>query len=158
MTEPIRQAYGDGKREQAVVAELKKHYSWDFYKTPPFYFMDYLVNKTTPKGYANYIGGLEIKWLNMPSTGETKFPYQKLQRMLLTEPLDDNPEAFNRICIRYTNAFLLIPAFLLRPITPKFMQTRADTNEWDHNILFTASTDFPQFLTPISIKETNTTN
>ena len=153
MTEPIRQVYGDGKREQAVVTELKKHYPWDFYKTPPFYFIDYLVNKTTPKGYANYIGGLEIKWLNMSCAGQTKFPYQKLQRMLLTEPLDDNPEAFNRICIRYTDAYLLIPAYLLRPIKPQYIQTRKDTNEWDHNIVFSA-TDYPQFLNPVSIKET----
>jgi len=154
MTEPIRQVYGDGKREQAVVDELKKHYPWDFYKTPPFYFIDYLVNKTTPKGYANYIGGLEIKWLNMSCAGQTKFPYQKLQRMLLTEPLDDNPEAFNRICIRYTDAYLLIPAYLLRSIKPQYIQTRKDTNEWDHNLVFSA-TDYPQFLTPTVITETN---
>lgn len=153
MTEPIRQVYGDNKREQHVTTELKKHYPWEFYKTPPFYFADFMVNKTTPKGYANYIRLLEIKWLNIPATAPTKFPYQKLQRLQLTEPLEDNPDAYNRICIRYTDSYLLIPARMLRAYKPVYMQTRADTNEHDHNIVFTAATDFKQFLKPVTIKD-----
>ncbi len=54
-------------------------------------------------GYANFIGGLEVKWLNKSINDEVKFPLQKLQKMWLTEPVDDEPQAFNRICIRYND-------------------------------------------------------
>ncbi len=70
------------------------------------------------------------------SSTEVKFPYQKLQRMWLTEPLDDNPDAYNRIVIRYTDALLVIPARLLRNIPPTYGLTRADTQEHDFNVHF----------------------
>jgi hypothetical protein len=151
--EPIRQVWQDGKREQLVADYLAKEYNWAFYPTPRYYFVDYLVNKLKPNGYANYIGGVEIKWMKSHAGSEVKFPYQKLQRMWLTEPLDDNPEAYNRIVIIYTDALLVIPARLLRSIPPVYGLTRADTQEHDFNIHFIATEDFPDYLEPIVIAE-----
>ena len=151
--EPIRQVWQDGKREQLVADYLAKEYNWAFYPTPRYYFVDYLVNKLKPNGYANYIGGVEIKWMKSHAGSEVKFPYQKLQRMWLTEPLDDNPEAYNRIVIRYTDALLVIPARLLRKIPPVYGLTRADTQEYDFNIHFIATEDFLEYLEPIVISE-----
>ena len=151
--EPIRQVWQDGKREQLVADYLAKEYNWAFYPTPRYYFVDYLVNKLKPNGYANYIGGVEIKWMKSHAGSEVKFPYQKLQRMWLTEPLDDNPEAYNRIVIRYTDALLVIPARLLRSIPPVYGLSRADTQEHDFNIHFIATEDFPDYLEPIVIAE-----
>ena len=151
--EPIRQVWQDGKREQLVADYLAKEYNWAFYPTPRYYFVDYLVNKLKPNGYAKYIGGVEIKWMKSHAGSEVKFPYQKLQRMWLTEPLDDNPEAYNRIVIRYTDALLVIPARLLRSIPPVYGLTRADTQEHDFNIHFIATEDFPDYLEPIVIAE-----
>ena len=151
--EPIRQVWQDGKREQLVADYLATANSWEFYKTPRYYFVDYLVNKLKPNGYANYIGGVEVKWMKSHSGTEVKFPYQKLQRMWLTEPLDDNPEAYNRIVIRYTDALLVIPARLLRNTPPVYGLTRADTQEYDFNIHFIATEDFADYLEPIVINE-----
>jgi len=77
-TEPIRQVWQDGKREQLVADYLADANSWEFYKTPRYYFVDYLVNKLKANGYANYIGGVEVKWMKSHSSTEVKFPYQKL--------------------------------------------------------------------------------
>jgi hypothetical protein len=153
MTEPIRQVWQDGKREQKVADYLSKEYNWEFYPTPRYYFVDYLVNKNKPNGYANYIGGLEVKWMNRPADSEVKFPFQKLQRMWMTEPLDDNPDAYNRIVVRYTDALLIIPANKLRSFEPVFGLTRADTMEYDFNIHFNATFHFPQYLKEIVIAE-----
>jgi len=152
-TEPIRQVWQDGKREQLVADYLATAYNWEFYKTPRYYFVDYLVNQLKPNGYANYIGGIEIKWMKSHSGTEVKFPYQKLQRMWLTEPLDDSPDAYNRIVIRYTDALLVIPAKILRSIPPIYGLTRADTQEHDFNVHFVASKYFAHYLEPVVINE-----
>lgn len=151
--EPIRQVWSDGKREQLVADHLAKELNWEFYKTPRYYFVDYLVNKLKPNGYANYIGGVEIKWMNSPSSSQVKFPFQKLQKMWMTEPVDDNPDSFNRICIRYTDGLLLMPSYVLKPFEPIFGLTRADTQEHDFNVHFVATIDFPQYLKPTVISE-----
>ena len=118
MTEPIRQVWQDGKREQKVADYLAREYNWEFYPTPRYYFVDYLVNKNKPNGYANYIGGLEIKWMNRPADSEVKFPFQKLQRMWMTEPLDDNPDAFNPIRVMGKHAGGIPQLLGLDPDTP----------------------------------------
>jgi hypothetical protein len=153
MVEPIRQVSGDGTREQKVAHYLSETYSWDLYSTPKYYFIDFLVNKNHGNGYANYIGGLEVKWMKRPVNSEVKFPYQKLQQIWLTEPTTDRPDAFNRICIRYTDALLLIPAHVLRCLDPIFGLTRSDTNEHDFNVHFNAAVDFPDYILPVVIDE-----
>ena len=146
MTEPIRQVYGDGRKEKLVADWLAANFRWELYPTPKFYFMDFLVNQVKDGGYANYIGGLEIKWVNRSINNELKFPFQKLQKMWLTEPVDDDPKAFNRICIRYTDGILLAPASAFRLGRPTYGLTRADTNEYDYNVLFTAAIDLPRYV------------
>jgi hypothetical protein len=86
------------------------------------------------------------KWLNRPMNAEVKFPFQKLQKMWLTEPIDDNPQAFNRICIRYNDAILLAPASAFRAAKPTWGLTRADTNEHDFNVHFIASVHLPEYI------------
>ena len=149
MTEPIRHRSGDNSRERQVAEYLEFALNWKCYPTPKFYFVDYLVNQEKPGGYANYIGSLEIKWMNRPADSIVKFPYQKLLQIWNTEPLSDDPQAFNRICIRYTDSILLIPAKALRGHKPIYGITRSDTNEHDFNIHFNASEEFPNYLKPI---------
>jgi len=146
MTEPIRQVYGDGRKEKLVADWLATNFRWELYPTPRFYFMDFLVNQVKDGGYANYIGGLEIKWVNRSINDELKFPFQKLQKMWLTEPVDDDPQAFNRICIRYNDGLLLAPASAFRHGRPLYGLTRADTNEYDFNVCFTAAIDLPRYV------------
>lgn len=146
MTEPIRQMYGDGKKEALVGNWLEQNFNWKCYPTPKYYFVDFLVNQLKDNGYANFIGGLEIKWFNRSVNAEVKFPFQKLQKMWLTEPIDDNPQAFNRICIRYTDAILLAPASAFRAAKPNWGLTRADTNEHDFNVHFIASVHLPEYI------------
>jgi hypothetical protein len=146
MTEPIRQVYGDGRKEKLVADWLATNFRWELYPTPRFYFMDFLVNQVKDGGYANYIGGLEIKWVNRSINDELKFPFQKLQKMWLTEPVDDDPQAFNRICIRYNDGLLLAPASAFRHGRPIYGLTRADTNEYDFNVCFTAAVDLPRYV------------
>ena len=85
MTEPIRQVYGDGRKEKLVADWLATNFRWELYPTPKFYFMDFLVNQVKDGGYANYIGGLEIKWVNRSINDEVKFPFQKLQPVVAEE-------------------------------------------------------------------------
>jgi hypothetical protein len=146
MTEPIRQAYGDGKREAVVARWVESNFNWQCYATPKYYFVDFLVNQKKDNGYANFIGSLEVKWLNRPMNAEVKFPFQKLQKMWLTEPIDDDPQAFNRILIRYTDGILLAPAGAFRAAKPVWGLTRADTNEFDFNINFIASVHLPEYI------------
>ena len=146
MTEPIRQVYGDYRKEKLVADWLAANFRWELYPTPKFYFMDFLVNQVKDGGYANYIGGLEIKWVNRSINDELKFPFQKLQKMWLTEPIDDDRQAFNRICIRYNDGLLLAPASEFRHGKPVYGLTRADTNEYDFNVCFTAAIDLPRYV------------
>lgn len=153
MVEPIRQVFVDSTREKIVANYLSKKYNWEFYPTPKYYFIDFLVNQNQPNGYANYIGGLEVKWMRSPANSEVKFPFQKLQQIWLTEPVNDRPDSYNRIAIRYTDSLLLMPAKVLKRFDPIFGLTRADTNEHDFNIHFNATQDFPEYLLPIVINE-----
>lgn len=153
MTEPIRHRFIDSTRERLVAEVLSNKFNWEFYPTPRYYFMDYLVNQNQANGYANFIGGLEIKWMRGPADSEVKFPYQKLQQMWLSEPANDRPDSYNRIVIRYTNGLLLAPAKVFKRFDPIFGLTRADTNEHDFNIHFNAKQDLPEYLLPIVINE-----
>jgi len=88
--EPIRQVWGDDKRATAVVTALNElEPSWLFYPTPPFFFTDYHMTKVRPNGRENYIGDLEVKWLKVNSSVTIKFPYQKLQRMIICPPYNE---------------------------------------------------------------------
>lgn len=152
MTTPIWQNSNDSSNERKVADKLAELLGWKFYTTPRFHWCDYHVNQTSKGGYENYIGDIEIKWMGIPSTEEVRFPLEKLQKLWMTEPMYDNPEAYNRVCIRYTDGLLLIPAKRLRMIEPQLSLTRADTGEMDFNVHFTAATDFPKNMMGIIVK------
>jgi hypothetical protein len=131
MAEPIRQVGGDGVRENLIAQALAELYKgWKFYSTPRFYFTDYHVTRVSEGGRENYLGDLEVKWLNIPSTTTAIFPFNKLQQMLIAPPYVDNYETYHRICFRFTDGLLLIPAQQLAHLMPEFY-TRKDTQERD---------------------------
>lgn len=134
--EPIRQVWGDERRSTKVTETINEIYSdWVFYSTPPFFFTDYHVQRRRANGRENYIGDLEIKWLNQPASMAAKFPFQKLQKIIIAPPYNDNAQ--HRICFRYNDGLLLIPAIILGSIMPEFT-TRHDTGERDLNVIFKA--------------------
>ena len=157
MTEPIRQVFGDGRREQLVSDKLCSLLGWVSFKTPPYFPVDFMLNalkdKDKPEGYASFAGSLEIKWMNGYSVIVVKFPYQKLMKIWAMEPMiTDNPNAYNRICIRYTDGLLLIPAKKLRTLEPVYELTRADTGEHDFNVHIKAS-DYPDNFMKVIVNE-----
>jgi hypothetical protein len=138
--EPIRRVWGDDHRSNEVVGALNEMYQDHlFYPTPPFYFTDYHITKVRPNGRENYVGDLEVKWLRTDSSYQVSFPFQKLAKMLIAPPYSEDPNIYHRICFRFSDGLLLIPAFELRPIVPEFT-VRGDTQERDLNVLFYAET------------------
>ena len=135
--EPIRQVWGDDKRATAVVTALNElEPSWLFYPTPPFFFTDYHMTKVRPNGRENYIGDLEVKWLKVNSSVTIKFPYQKLQRMIICPPYNENYNIYHRICFRFDDGLLLVPVLEMAHLIPQF-DIRYDTNERDLNVHIT---------------------
>lgn len=128
--EPIRQVGDDVGREQRVANFLMQKMPWRLFPTPRFYFTDYHINRVMENNRENYIGDLEIKWLNSPSTSPALFPFNKLQQLLIAPPYTDHPETYHRICFRFTDGIMMIPAKALAQKHP-VMHTRKDTNETD---------------------------
>ena len=145
--EPIRQVWGDDVRAQAVTAALHElNNEWMFYPTPPFYFTDFHVQRRRLNGRENYIGDLEVKWLNVTSDVQTKFPFQKLQKILIAPPYNDGVQ--HKICFRYKDGLLLLPATELAGLIPEYT-TRQDTGERDLNVLFYARDYKEHWITKI---------
>ncbi len=86
--EPIRQVPTDQNKEQRVANFLVQKMPWSLFPTPKFYFTDYHINRKHDNGRENYIGDLEIKWLNSPSTSPAIFPYNKLHTRKDTNETD----------------------------------------------------------------------
>lgn len=128
--EPIREVHGDVHKEQRLANFLTSKLPWHLFPTPKFYFTDYHINKLQPNGRQNYIGDLEIKWLNSPSTYPAIFPFNKLQQMLIAPPYTDSPDSYHRICFRFTDGLMIIPAKAIAHLQPA-IHTRKDTNETD---------------------------
>jgi hypothetical protein len=128
--EPIRQVPQDQNKEQRVANFLVQKMPWSLFPTPKFYFTDYHINRKHDNGRENYIGDLEIKWLNSPSTSPAIFPYNKLQMMMSVPVYTDSPESYHRICFRFTDGLMILPAKALMRLQPT-VHTRKDTNETD---------------------------
>ena len=129
--EPIRQVQGDSQKEKKVVNALYLLYpDWNFYPTPKFYFTDYHITRRAHGGRENYIGDLEIKWLKTDSNKSAIFPFNKLQQTLIAPPYTDGDEIFHRICFRFADGLLIIPAKILGFMIPQF-HVRWDTKERD---------------------------
>jgi len=149
--EPIRQVHGDGIREQVMATKLSEIYPWKFYDTPRFYFTDFHITKLHDHGRENYIGDLELKWLKSDSSKPAIFPFNKLQQMLIAPPYTDGVDCFHRICFRFSDGLLIIPARELGSLIPVF-HTRWDTQERDL-VVFVHASDYPQYWVPQIVNE-----
>lgn len=128
--EPIREVAGDVSKEERMAKFLESKLPWSLFPTPKFYFTDYHINRLHDHGRQNYIGDLEIKWLNSSSTYPAIFPFNKLQQMLIAPPYTDSSESYHRICFRFTDGIMMVPAKALAHLQPT-LHTRKDTNETD---------------------------
>jgi len=149
--EPIRQVHSDNRREQIVAVELCQILPWRLYATPKFYFTDFHIQRVYDNGRENYIGDLEVKWLNSSSQYPAIFPYNKLQQMLISPPYTDNPESYNRICFRFTDGLMMVPAKALAHLEP-VLHTRKDTNETDF-VIFVNVADFQNYFRNIIVSQ-----
>lgn len=147
--EPIRQVQSDNDKEQRLANYLQQALPWSLFPTPKFYFTDFHINKLYENGRQNYIGDLEIKWLNIPSTSPAIFPFNKLQQLLIAPPYTDSPESFHRICFRFTDGLMILPAKALAHLQPT-VHTRRDTNETDL-VVWVRVDEFLQWFRPIVV-------
>lgn len=152
VVEPIRQVAGDGQKEKRVVNALYNLYpDWNFYPTPKFFFTDYHITRRAHGGRENYIGDLEIKWLRIPSSKEAIFPFNKLQQTLIAPPYTDAEDIYHRICFRFTDGLLIIPAKVLGFMVPQF-HVRWDTKERDL-VLYVDAKEYPEYWHDVVITD-----
>lgn len=144
--EPIREVAEDVGKEQRLANFLVTKLPWSLFPTPKFYFTDYHINRLFDHGRQNYIGDLEIKWLNIPSSYPAIFPYNKLQLMLAVPVYTDSPESYHRICFRFTDGLMMIPAKALAHLQPT-LHTRKDTNETDL-VVWVKVSEFQKYFVP----------
>lgn len=144
--EPIREVPGDVGKEQRLANFLVTKLPWSLFPTPKFYFTDYHINRLYDHGRQNYIGDLEIKWLNIPSTAPAIFPFNKLQQLLIAPPYTDSPESYHRICFRFTDGLMMVPAKALAHLQPT-LHTRRDTNETDL-VVWVKVSEFQKYFAP----------
>ncbi len=128
--EAIRQIEADWGKEERVARYLQSVLPWVLTATPAFYFTDYHINRTQRNRRETYIGDLEIKWLNTPSTQAAIFNYNKLQLMAAVPVYTDHKDSYHRVCFRFTDGLLLVPALALMRLQPVLF-TRQDTHETD---------------------------
>ena len=150
--EPIRQIASDGKREQIAAKALMDYFAnWKLYPTPRFFFTDFHITVMQGQGRENYIGDLEIKWLKTDSSKSAIFPFNKLQQIMIAPPYTDTDYSYHRICFRYSDGILVVPAKELEHLQPVF-HTRWDTKERDL-VVFVNASDYPQYWHNLVINE-----
>lgn len=153
--EPIRQIASDGKREQIAAKALTDYFiNWKLYPTPRFFFTDFHITVMHGNGRENYIGDLEIKWLKTDSSKPAIFPFNKLQQIMIAPPYTDTDYSYHRICFRYSDGILVIPAREIAHLQPVF-HTRWDTKERDL-VVFVNASDYPQYWHNLIINEVST--
>ena len=129
--EAIRVTQADYGREARLANYLQTRLPWVLTPTPKFYFTDYHINRKHDNGRENYIGDLELKWLNTTSDFPATFSYNKLQLMTAVPVYTDTPESYHRVCFRFTDGILLVPAKALMRFCEPTWFTRFDTGETD---------------------------
>ena len=149
--EPVRQVWGDNRREEVMARTLVNLMPWRLIATPKFYFTDFHIQKLYDNGRENYIGDLEIKWLKSSSAYPAVFPFNKLQQMIIAPPYTDAPDSFHRICFRFSDGLMIIPAKKLAHLQPQ-LHTRKDTDETDL-VVFVNVNDFFNYFRPIVVNE-----
>lgn len=129
--EPIRSAPADFSREVRLANYLQTRLPWVLTPTPRFYFTDYHINRKYEAGRENYIGDLELKWLNTSTEFPAIFSYNKLQLLTAVPVYTDTSESYHRVCFRFTDGILLVPAKALMRFCEPTWFTRFDTGETD---------------------------
>lgn len=147
--QPIRQTSSDFAREQKVATYLQQVMPWSLTPTPKFYFTDYHINRLDGNEKENYIGDLEVKWLNTSSDKAAIFSYNKLQLMAAVPVYTDSLDSYHRICFRFTDGLLLLPALNLLPLKPVLF-TRQDSQETDL-IVQVQVCNFKNYFRPVEI-------
>jgi len=71
--------------------------------------------------------------------------------MLIAPPYTDSPDSFHRICFRFNDGMMIVPAKDLARIVPE-VHTRKDTNETDMVIKVLVS-DYTRYFKPIIVNE-----
>ena len=116
--EAIRQTEYLYKKEALIAAHLELTLPWILTPTPKFYFSDYHITEKAGD-YGNYIGDLELKWVNGPSSIPVHFDYEKIQIMAgIRIPGADNPSAYHRVCFRFDDGLLMLPINALDHLKP----------------------------------------
>ncbi len=87
-----------------------------------------------------------MKWLNTPSSQVAIFNYNKLQLMAAVPVYTQGVDSYHRICFRFTDGLLLVPALALLRLPPVLF-TRSDTHETDLVVKVKAS-DFATCFRP----------
>jgi hypothetical protein len=128
MGEPIRQTFADARRERLVARAIEKQIPrYILTQTPPFHPTDFHVSWLTDAAELCYMGDLEIKWFRHSSSQKAVFNFNKLQNIMLLPP---RKEPIHKICFRYDDGLLIIPADLLADQKPYWFKRR-DTQEQD---------------------------
>ena len=116
--EAIRQVKADWGREHRLANYLESVLPWSLTPTPAFYFTDYHINRKLGQGRESYIGDVEMKWLNTPSTQVAIFNYNKLQLMAAVPVYTQGVESYHRVCFRFTDGLFIVPVEALQPFRP----------------------------------------
>ncbi len=115
---PIKGGYTSTKHEQLLANYLTTCYPWVLTPTPAFYVSDYHINERDLGGRSNYIGDLELRWLNQPSSDPVLFDYSKIQMLSVMPIFKDLPTAYHRVCFRFTDGLLMLPIPALLDLEP----------------------------------------
>jgi hypothetical protein len=149
--QPIKETQQGQDRQIRVAAYLMSIYPWYLCPTPRFYFTDYHINKLQGLGRENYIGDLEIKWADKPSSEPYPIPYTKIQQMLALPLHRDLPDSYHRILIRYTDGLLMLNVEMLRDLRP-VLYTFPGVDEIKKLYVFVNASDFFPYFKPIIIR------
>ncbi len=71
--------------------------------------------------------------------------------MIIAPPYTDNAESFHRICFRFSDGLMLVPAKKLAHLQPQ-LHTRKDTDETDL-VVFVNVSEFQNYFKAIVVNE-----
>ena len=149
--EAIRVTQADYGREARLANYLQTRLPWVLTPTPKFYFTDYHINRKHDNGRENYIGDLEIKWADKPSSEPYPIPFTKVQQMSLLPLHRDLPDSYHRVLIRYEDGLLMLNVEMLRDLRP-VMYTFPGQDELKKLYVFVNASDFFPYFKPIIIR------
>jgi hypothetical protein len=149
--QPIKETQLGLDREARVASYLTTTYPWVLTSTPKFYFTDYHINERNGLQYENYIGDLEIKWLNTPSSERALFSFSKVQQMSILPLYKDLPNAAHRVLFRFTDGLLMLPVDALQTLKP-FLFRQNGPDELTKLVVQVQAKDYLPYFKPIIIR------